>query len=108
MISAVVRFVISALVLLLVGFIVPGFAVADITSALVAALVITLLVSAVDEVLGENASPQNRGLVSFFVAAAVIWGTQFVVTGFEVTVLGALIASVAIGLIDTLVPTTLR
>lgn len=108
MVTAIVRFVVSALVLLLVGYVVPGFSVIGFTSALMAALVISIVAWGIEAILGQNVSPRNRGLVSFLVAAAVIWSVQYVVPGVTVTVLGALIASVIIGLIDTVVPTTIR
>lgn len=108
MVTAIVRFVVSALVLLLVGYVVPGFSVIGFTSALLAALVISIVAWGIEAILGRNVSPRNRGLVSFLVAAAVIWSVQYVVPGVTVTVLGALIASVIIGLIDTVVPTTIR
>ncbi len=108
MVTAIVRFVVSALVLLLVGYVVPGFSVIGFTSALMAALVISIVAWGIEAILGRNVSPRNRGLVSFLVAAAVIWSVQYVVPGVAVTVLGALIASVIIGLIDTVVPTTIR
>ncbi len=108
MLSAVVRFVVSALVLVFIGYVIPGFSVVGFTSALLAALVITLLAWGIEAILGENVSPRNRGLVSFLVAAVVIWSVQYVVAGVTVTVLGAILASLVIGLIDTVVPTTLR
>jgi len=108
LVTAIVRFVVSALVLLLVGYVVPGFSVIGFTSALMAALVISIVAWGIEAILGRNVSPRNRGLVSFLVAAAVIWSVQYVVPGVAVTVLGALIASVIIGLIDTVVPTTIR
>lgn len=108
MLATVVRFVVSALVLLFVGYVVPGFSVVSLTSALLAALVITLLAWGIEAILGTNVSPRNRGVVSFLVAAAVIWSVQYVVPGVSVTLLGAVLASLVIGLIDTVVPTTLR
>ena len=108
MLSTVVRFVISALVLLLVGYVVPGFSVIGITSALVAALVIGLVAWAIETILGEDTSPRSRGVVSFLVAAAVIWSVQYVIPGLRVTIVGALLASFVIGLVDSVVPTTLR
>ena len=108
LLGAVVRFVVSALVILFIGYVVPGFSVVNFTSALLAALVITLIAWGIEAILGEGASPRSRGVVSFLVAAVVIWSVQYVVPGVTVTVLGAILASVVIGLIDTVVPTTLR
>ena len=108
LLGAVVRFVVSALVILFIGYVVPGFSVVSFTSALLAALVITLIAWGIEAILGEGVSPRSRGVVSFLVAAVVIWSVQYVVPGVTVTVLGAILASLVIGLIDTVVPTTLR
>lgn len=109
MISFIIRFIISALVLLVVSWLVPGLSVAGFTGALIAAAVIALLGWAAEKVIGEKATPQARGLTGFLAAAIVIYVAQFIVPGtIEVNILGALLASVVIGLIDAVVPTELR
>ncbi len=107
-IGAIVRFIVSALVLLAVGFFIPGFSMVGFINALIAAGVIALLGFIVEAFLGENVSPQNRGLVGFLTSAIVIYATQYIVPGLNVTILGALIAAFLIGLIDAFVPTELR
>ena len=108
MIGMIIRFIVSALVLMLISFILPGFKVAGFTGALIAAIVIAILGFIVETLLGENISPQNRGIVGFITAAAVIYFAQFMVPTMSVTWWGALLASVVIGLIDAFVPTELR
>ncbi len=106
--GAVVRFVVSALVLLFVGLIVPGFQVVGFWNALLAALVIAAIGWVIEATLGKSVSPYSRGLVGFLVSAIVIWATQFVVPGIRVGVLGALLAAFVIGIIDLFVPTAVR
>lgn len=108
MLGAVIRFVVSALVLLLLGFLLPGFRIMGFVNALLAALAIAVIGYIAETVLGERISPQNRGLVGFITAAVVIYVSQFIVPSMEVSIIGALLASVAIGLIDTVIPTELR
>jgi len=108
MIGAVVRFIVSALVLMLVGFLVPGFRVGGFMGALLAAIVIAILGYIAESLFGRNVSPQGRGLVGFLTAAVVIYLTQFIVPPVELSLLGALIASAVIGIIDAVVPTELR
>lgn len=103
-----VRFIVSVLVLMGVGYVVPGFDVMGITTATIAALVITALGYLIEVVMGEKVSPYGRGIVGFIVSAIVIYVTQFVVPGMEVTMIGALLAALVIGIIDTFIPTTLR
>ncbi|QQE73421.1 phage holin family protein [Brevibacillus composti] len=100
----VIRFVVAAVVLMFVGFLVPGFSVNNFWTALLAAVVIAILGWIVEAFFGDRISPYNRGIVGFLVSAAVIYLTQFVVTGFYVTILGALLASLVIGIIDLFIP----
>lgn len=106
--GAVVRFIVSALVLLFVGLIVPGFQMVGFWNALLAALVIAAVGWVIEATLGKGVSPYSRGLVGFLVSAVVIWATQFVVPGMQVGVLGALLAAFVIGIIDLFVPTAVR
>lgn len=99
-----VRFAVSALVLLFVGFLVPGFAIRGFWSALLAALVIAALGWIVESFFGNRISPYTRGIVGFLTSATIIYLTQFIVPGVSVTLLGALLASLVIGIIDLFVP----
>lgn len=108
MLGLIVRFVVAALVLLFLGFLLPGFEVAGFLNALLAAVVIALLGYLVESAFGRRVSPYSRGLVGFLVGAAVIYGAQFLVPTMRVSVAGALLASLIIGIIDAFVPTELR
>lgn len=107
-IGTLVRFVVSALVLMFVGFLVPGFGVVSFWTALVAAVVIALLGWAMEALFGRRISPYGRGIVGFVSGAIVLYVAGFFVAGFHVTLLGALLASLVIGIIDLFVPTELR
>ena len=107
-IGTIVRFIVSALVLIGVGFLIPGFSMIGFGNALIAAAVIALLGYIVETILGENVSPQNRGIIGFITAAIVIYSTQYIVPGLSATIIGSLLAAFVIGLIDAFVPTELR
>lgn len=107
-VGAIIRFIVSALVLLAVSFFVPGFRLVGFTNALLAAVVISIVGYIIESLLGEGISPQSRGLVGFITAAVVIWVTQFVVPQMSVSIIGALLAALVIGIIDAFVPTELR
>ncbi len=109
-IGPIVRFVVSALVLVVVSWVSPGFAVmGGFVGALIAAAVITILGYIAEALLGERISPKSRGLVGFITAAVVIYLAQFIIPGLlSVSIIGALIAAFVIGLIDAVVPTVLR
>ena len=106
--GAIVRFIVSALVLLAVGFLLPGVRMSGFWNALLAAFVIAALGFVIESLLGERVSPQGRGLVGFITSAVVIWVTQFIVPGLQVTIIGALLAALVIGIVDAFVPTELR
>lgn len=109
-IGAIVRFVVSALVLVVVSWLSPGFVVkGGFVGALIAAAVIALLGYIAEALLGERVSPQSRGVVGFLTAAVVIYLAQFIIPGLlSVNIIGALISAFVIGLIDAVVPTVLR
>src|SRR5690625_4457456 len=98
--GTVVRFIVSALVLMFVGFIVPGFAPLTFFHALLAALVIAAIGWVIEATMGARVSPFGRGVVGFIISAVVIWATQFFVPGMQVSILGALLAAALIGVID--------
>ncbi|MFA5536482.1 MAG: phage holin family protein [Bacillota bacterium] len=108
-VGTIVRFIVSALVLMLVGWLLPGITVNGFTGALLAAVVIAVLGAIAEALMGEKISPQSRGIVGFITAAVVIYLAQFVVPSFlSVNILGALLAALVIGVIDAFVPTELR
>jgi putative membrane protein len=108
MVGFIVRLVVSALVLLFVGFLIPGFRVFGFLNALLAAVVIAVLGYLAELLLGKRVSPQSRGIVGFVTAAVVIYLAQFIVPALQVSIWGALLASLVIGIIDAVVPTELR
>ncbi|MGE5396532.1 MAG: phage holin family protein [Chitinophagales bacterium] len=109
MLGTIVRFVVSALVLMLVSWLLPGIKVAGFTGALIAAIVIAVLGYLVELALGDRISPRSRGIVGFVTAVIVIYVAQFIIpTYLSVSLLGALLAAFVIGLIDAFVPTELR
>jgi putative membrane protein len=75
---------------------------------LLAAIVIAVLGFVVESLFGKRISPQNRGIVGFITAAAVIYISQFLVPGMTISILGALLAAIIIGVVDLFVPTELR
>jgi putative membrane protein len=109
MVGTIVRFVVSALVLMFVSWLVPGFRVYGFGGALIAAIAIALIGYLVESVIGRGVSPRTRGIVGFLTSAAVIYLTGLLLPGtLSVSLFGALAAAFVIGLIDTVVPTELR
>lgn len=106
--GAIIRFVVSALVLMFVGLIVPGFSRMGFATALLAAIVIAVVGWIIEMFFGRRLSPYGRGIIGFLSGAVVIYISQFVVPGMHVTLFGALLASLVIGIIDLFIPTEIR
>lgn len=102
--GTVVRFIVSAIVLMVVGFLVPQFSVGGFWSALLLAVVIAVLGWVIEGIFGKKVTPFGRGIVGFLSSALVIWLAQFVVGDVDVTVIGALLAALVIGIIDLFIP----
>jgi len=107
--GTVVRFVVSALVLMLVAWVLPGIEVAGFMGAIIAAIVIAILGYVIELALGDRISPRSRGIVGFAVSVVVIYAAQYVIPAYlSVSLLGAILSAFVIGLIDAFVPTELR
>lgn len=100
----VVRFIVAALVLMLVGFIVPQFSVGGFWSAFFLAIAIAVIGWIIESMMGRKVSPFGRGIVGFITSAVVIWLAQYVVSGVAVTWVGAILAALVIGIIDLFIP----
>lgn len=103
-IGHIVRFIVAALVLMFVGWVVPDFSVGGFWSALLLAVVIAVLGWILESIFGRNISPFGRGIAGFLSSALIIWLAQFVVDEVFVTVIGAILAALVIGIIDLFIP----
>ena len=108
-IGIIVRFVVSAIVLMLVAYLIPGIKVSGFVGALIAALVIAGFGYLIEMAFCDRIYPRSRGIVGFITAAVVIYLAQFIIPDYlSVSLLGSLLAALVIGLIDAFVPTELR
>ncbi|HOE56325.1 MAG TPA: phage holin family protein [Bacillota bacterium] len=106
LIGFIIRFAVAAIVLMVTARFVPGFRIGGgFVTALIAALVIAAVHYLIEKLFNFDASPFGRGISGFLVSAAVIYFAQFFVSGMEVSLLGAVIGALIIGLIDMVLPT---
>lgn len=101
----IIRFIVAAIVLLVTSFIVPGFSIKGIWTAIIAALIISGVDQLIEMIFNFDASPFGRGITGFIVSAAIIYFTQFFVANMSVSIWGALIGALVIGIIDAILPT---
>jgi len=98
------RLVLTAVILGITSFFTPGFSINGLWSFLLAALVISVLDYLVESFMGVDASPFGKGIKGFVIAAVILYLTQFLVPNMSVSIWGALLAALAIGIIDAIMP----
>jgi putative membrane protein len=99
-----VRLVSGAIVLAITAFLTPGFTISGLVPLIFAAVILALLDYIVLKFLGANATPFGRGITGFLLAAVIIYLTKFLVVGYDVTLLGAILAALVYGIVDMIVP----
>ncbi|NLB42080.1 MAG: phage holin family protein [Clostridiales bacterium] len=104
-VGAIIRFIVAAIVLMVTAWLTPGFSQMHFGTALIAALVIAVMDWAIQRIFKIDASPFGRGIVGFIISAVIIYLTQFLVPGMSISIWGAIIASLIIGIIDAIIPT---
>ena len=98
------RFILVAIILGITSFFTPGFSIIGLWSFLAAAVVITVLDYASESIMGVDASPFGRGIKGFLIAAVILYLTQFIVPNMSVTIIGAILAAIVIGILDAIFP----
>lgn len=98
------RVVVSSLVIAIAAFFTPGFSIDGIWSLILAAVVIGVLDHLIQMFTGVDASPFGRGIVGFLVAAIILYITKFIVAGFHINMVGAIVGALIIGVIDAIIP----
>lgn len=98
------RMVISVVILGITSFFAPGFSINGIWSYVIAAVVISVLDYVAESFMGVDASPFGKGIKGFAIAAVILYVTQFFVPNMSVSIWGAVIAALAIGILDAVMP----
>ncbi len=98
------RILITAIVVGIAAFLTPGFTIRGIWSLLLASVVIALLDYFVQKIAGVDASPFGKGLTGFIISAIILYVTKFIVPGFNISVWGAIIGALVIGVLDAIIP----
>lgn len=99
------RLVVIAVILMIVSFFTPGFSITGLWSYAIAAVVISLLDYLIEAVMKVDAAPFGKGLKGFLLSALILYLAQFLVPNMYVSILGALIGALAIGILDAIFPT---
>ena len=86
------------------SFLTPGFSINGLWSFLLAAVVITVLDYLVESFMGVDASSFGRGIKGFVIAAVILYLTQFLIPNMSVSIIGAILAAIVIGILDAVMP----
>ena len=98
------RLVAAAVVLAITAFFTPGFAINNIWSLAIAAVVLTVLDYLMVKFTGLHASPFGKGFVGFALAAIILYVTQFFVAGYTISWMAAIIGALIYGVVDYFLP----
>ena len=88
------RLIAAAVVLAITAFFTPGFAINNIWSLAIAAIVLTVLDYLIVKFTGLHASPFGKGFIGFALAAIILYVTQFFVAGYTISWMAAIIGEI--------------
>ena len=98
------RFVAAAVVLAITAFFTPGFTINNIWSLALAAVVLTVMDYLIVKFTGLHAMAFGKGFVGFVLAVVTLYVTQFLVAGYSITWMAAIIGALIYGVIDYILP----
>ncbi|MBC8590223.1 phage holin family protein [Wansuia hejianensis] len=98
------RVLITSIVVAIAAYFTPGFSIDGFGSLILSAVIIGVLDYLVQRFTGIDASPFGRGIAGFLVAAIILYVTKFIVPGFHISMWGAIIGALVIGIIDAIMP----
>ena len=104
-VGLIVRILVGALVVAITAFFTPGFSNSGgITSLVIAAIVIGVLEYLVVTFTGLSASPFGKGIAGFNMTAIILYVTGMLVSGLNISIVGALIGALVMGIVEAILP----
>ena len=98
------RFITAAIVLAITAFFTPGFQINNIWTLALATLVLTGIDFLISRFTGLNASPFGKGFVGFILSAVTLYVTQYIVAGYTISWIAAIVGALIYGIVDYLLP----
>lgn len=99
-----VRFFSAFTGIMLVDIVVPGFAANGLRSAAFVSLIIAGIGWVTELFFGRDISPFARGIIGIITTASILLSSPFLIPGFQVPLLGLVLAPLLVGIIDIFVP----
>lgn len=103
--SLLVKILVSAVVLGIAAWLTPGFSISGGFGTLfIAAVVVGLLSWGAVKFIGVKASPFGAGASGFLLTAVILYLTRYIVDGFSISIIGALLGALVLGIVDLVIP----
>ena len=100
----VTRLITSAIVLAITAFFTPGFEINNIGALVAATLILSVMDYLITKFTGLHASAFGKGFVGFVLAAVTLYLTQYIVAGYTISWVSAIIGALIYGLVDYFLP----
>ena len=100
----VTRLAVSAVILAITAFFTPGFQINNIGALILAAIVLTAMDYLITKFTGLHASSFGKGFVGFVLAAVILYVTQYIVAGYTISWIAAIIGALIYGVVDYILP----
>lgn len=98
------RLITAAIVLAVTAFFTPGFQISNIWALAAAAVVLTIIDYLITRFTGLHASSFGKGFVGFVLSAVVLYATQYLVAGYTVSWIAAIVGALVYGVVDYFLP----
>ncbi|MDX9916681.1 MAG: phage holin family protein [Gudongella sp.] len=103
--SLIIRVLTTAIVLGIAAFFTPGFLITGGFGNLIAAAIFIGLFSwGAKTILGIRLSPFGAGASGYLITAMALYLAKYIVPGFTISVTGALIGALVLGIVDKVIP----
>ena len=99
-----IRYITAVSILGTIALFAPNFNFESFPILLLAALAIVIIDYMVAVVTSIHDSPTGRGIVGFVSATLIIYMTQFIVSGYYISIASSIIAAIIYGIIDYYIP----
>lgn len=98
------RFITAAVILAITAFFTPGFQISNIWTLGISAVVLTILDYLIIKLTGLHATPFGKGIIGFILSVAILYATQYFVTGYSISWTAAIIGALIYGIVDYFIP----
>ncbi len=98
------RLITSAIILAITAFFTPGFSINNIWSLGLAAVTLTVIDYLLSTFTGLHASSFGRGLIGFILAVVTLYIVQYIVAGYSISWMAAIVGALIYGVIDYFIP----